>query len=175
MGSTHKPFFRVVVSDSRRTTTASAIEELGYYDPRKEPSIVALDLDRIQHWTSHGAQLSAAVRKLVRKGATVTAKPAEEAAPAEAAPAAEAEAAPAAEAEAAPAAEAEAAPAAEAEAAPAAEAEAAPAAEAESAKAEPESAEPESAAAEPESAEPAAEAAEVESAEEGEAKEAGQA
>ena len=75
MGKTHQPFFRVVVSDSRRAPTASAIEELGFYDPGKEPSIVSLDLDRIQHWTSHGAQLSAAVRKLVRKGPNAEAKP----------------------------------------------------------------------------------------------------
>lgn len=67
MGSTHRPFYRVVVSDSRRTPRSSAIEEVGYYNPRSEPSEVALNRERIEYWVSKGAQLSDAVRKLMKQ------------------------------------------------------------------------------------------------------------
>lgn len=67
MGSTHAPFYRVVVSDGRRTPTASAVEEIGYYDPRKDPAIISIDTERVDYWTSKGAQLSETVAKLVRK------------------------------------------------------------------------------------------------------------
>ncbi len=67
MGSRHKPFYRVVVSDSRQTPLAAAIEEIGYYDPRQDPAVIAIDSERVDHWTSVGAQLSGAVRKLVKQ------------------------------------------------------------------------------------------------------------
>jgi small subunit ribosomal protein S16 len=65
MGSRNHPFYRVVVSDSRKTPTGSALEEVGYYDPRREPIELKLDRERIDHWVSKGAQLSATVKKLV--------------------------------------------------------------------------------------------------------------
>lgn len=101
-GSRHRPFYRVVVSDGRRRPSSSAIEELGFYDPRKSPSVVSVNIDRIEHWIGLGARPSETVAKLVAKAkkggpvadvevaasaAAETAKdaPAEEAAPAEAA------------------------------------------------------------------------------------------
>ena len=54
MGSRHRPFYRVVVSDSRRTPTASALEEVGYYDPRKKPAALSLDLDRVDEAVGKG-------------------------------------------------------------------------------------------------------------------------
>ena len=86
MGSRHRPHYRLVVSDSRRAPTAAALEEIGYYDPRKKPAVVKLDLERIEYWQNRGAQLSDTVRQLVAKA---QAAPAEEV-PAEAAPAEEA-------------------------------------------------------------------------------------
>ncbi|MEM7352223.1 MAG: 30S ribosomal protein S16 [Acidobacteriota bacterium] len=127
MGSRHRPFYRVVVSDSRRTPTASSIEEVGYYNPRTQPVTLNLNIERVEHWMSHGAQPSDTVKRLVAQA---------KAAPSEA-PAAEAEAAeePAAEAEAAeePTAEAEAAEEPAATEEPAAEAEASAEPEAEAA------------------------------------------
>jgi small subunit ribosomal protein S16 len=67
MGNRHRAFFRVVVSDSRRTPTSSALEEIGYYDPKKDPAVVEIDLDRFDHWMGLGAQASNTVRNLVDK------------------------------------------------------------------------------------------------------------
>ena len=67
MGSTHRPFYRVVVSDSRKFPTASAIDELGLYDPRAEPETIKIDAERVQHWVSKGAQMSPTVRKLLKR------------------------------------------------------------------------------------------------------------
>ncbi len=67
MGARNSPFYRVVVSDSRRVPTGSALEEIGHYDPRKNPAEVKIDLDRVQFWVSRGAQLSDTVKKLVAR------------------------------------------------------------------------------------------------------------
>lgn len=67
MGSRNHPFFRVVVSDSRQTPTAAAIEEIGYYDPRQKPSVVEIDEERYDHWVEKGALVSETVRNLVKK------------------------------------------------------------------------------------------------------------
>ena len=163
-GARNAPFYRVVVSDSRRTPKASPVEMIGYYNPRRKPAEVVIDRERIDYWVSHGAQLSPTVKRLLGGPPPVKEKPAKPA-PKPAAPPAE-EVAPAAEAEAAPAEEAaaEEAPAAEAEAAPAEEAaaEEAPAAEASTAEEAP-AAEAEAAPAEEAAAEeaPAAEASEA--------------
>lgn len=69
MGSTHRPFYRVVVSDSRKTPTSSAIEELGYYDPRKDPIVFEVKNDRVSYWLEQGASPSETVRQLLEKNA----------------------------------------------------------------------------------------------------------
>jgi len=66
MGSRHKPFYRVVVSDSRNATTASAVEEIGYYDPRQDPPLFNVDNDRVDYWVGNGAKMSDTVQRLVR-------------------------------------------------------------------------------------------------------------
>lgn len=93
MGSRHRPFYRVVVSDSRRAPTASALEEVGYYNPRQESSAIAIDADRIAYWQSRGAQVSDAVAKLLKQSSRSAGAEAPET-EAEAAPAAEEAAAP---------------------------------------------------------------------------------
>ncbi len=65
MGSRHRPFYRVVVSDSRRTPKAPALEEVGYYDPRKTPATRSIDVERVDYWMSHGARPSDTVQQLV--------------------------------------------------------------------------------------------------------------
>lgn len=67
MGSTHRPFYRVVVSDTRRVPTSTAIEEIGFYDPRQEPAVIEIKTERVEHWVGKGAQLSPTVKKLVKK------------------------------------------------------------------------------------------------------------
>ena len=66
MGSRNRPFYRIVVSDSRRVPGAPALEELGYYDPLKKPKVVSLKSDRIEYWEKRGAVASETVAKLVR-------------------------------------------------------------------------------------------------------------
>jgi len=70
MGSRNHPFYRVVVSDARKTPTGSALDEIGYYDPRKQPAVVSIDSERLQKWVSQGALLSPTVAKLVKKSGT---------------------------------------------------------------------------------------------------------
>ncbi|MDD9951569.1 MAG: 30S ribosomal protein S16 [Zetaproteobacteria bacterium] len=65
-GSTHRPFYHLVATDSRSPRDGRFIEKLGYYDPKGEPSTVEVKADRLQHWYSKGAQLSDAVAKLVK-------------------------------------------------------------------------------------------------------------
>ena len=67
MGSRHRPFYRVVVSDSHKVPRSSALEEIGYYDPRQRPSVVSIDADRYDHWVALGAKPSETVARLVRK------------------------------------------------------------------------------------------------------------
>ena len=69
MGSRHRPFYRVVVSDSRSTPTSSAIEEVGHYDPRRKPVQFEVQRDRVDYWISKGARPSATVRRLLRASA----------------------------------------------------------------------------------------------------------
>jgi len=120
MGSSKKPFFRIVAADARSANAGSFLEEIGWYDPTKKDEIYKLDLPAAEAWISKGAQPSDTVKSLIKKARIAAAKapPAAEEAPAVEAPTADA---PAAEAPAVEAPKAEA-PAAEAEAkAPAAE------------------------------------------------------
>lgn len=66
-GSRNHPFYRVVVSESRRPPKGRATEILGYYDPKREPPAVKIDLERYDHWVGHGAQPSDTVRSLVKR------------------------------------------------------------------------------------------------------------
>jgi small subunit ribosomal protein S16 len=67
MGARNNPFYRVVVSDSRNTPTASSLEEIGYYDVTKNPAQVNIDAARAEHWISKGAQASPTVKKLLKQ------------------------------------------------------------------------------------------------------------
>ena len=66
-GSTHRPFYHIVATDSRRPRNGRFIEKLGYYDPNKEPSIMEVKADRVQYWYSHGAQVSTAVANILKR------------------------------------------------------------------------------------------------------------
>lgn len=62
-----KIFFRINVIDSRKSRDTRFIEQVGYYDPTKNPAVVSLKKDRIEYWVSKGAKLSPTVRSLVKK------------------------------------------------------------------------------------------------------------
>ena len=101
MGAKKRPFYRLVVADSRSPRDGKFIEEIGFYDPLPNPATVRIDADKVHEWMRRGARPSDVARKLLeregilqrsalsRRVVTPAAKPAEEA-PAQA-PAAEAE------------------------------------------------------------------------------------
>jgi small subunit ribosomal protein S16 len=65
VGNKKNPIYRVVVSDSRSPRDGRNIETIGRYNPQTDPSIVEVDLARADHWMNHGAQPSAAAKKLI--------------------------------------------------------------------------------------------------------------
>ena len=69
-GSKKRPFFRVVVTDSRAARDSSFVEILGHYNPRTRPAVVKVDKDRVAYWLGKGAQPSDSVRTLIRKHLT---------------------------------------------------------------------------------------------------------
>ena len=64
-GSKKRPFFRVVVTDSRAARDSSFVEVLGHYNPRTNPETLKLDRERLDHWLKAGALPSDTVRTLV--------------------------------------------------------------------------------------------------------------
>src|SRR5688572_12927738 len=64
-GRPQPPHYRIVVSDSRSTARAEVLEELGAYDPMREPTIVAFDRERARFWIGKGATVSPTVKSLL--------------------------------------------------------------------------------------------------------------
>jgi small subunit ribosomal protein S16 len=66
-GAKNQPFYHVVVTDSRKRQGGSSLEQVGFFNPvsRGKEVRLQLELGRIDHWTSKGAQLSDRVRQLV--------------------------------------------------------------------------------------------------------------
>jgi small subunit ribosomal protein S16 len=77
-GSKKRPFFRVVVTDSRAARDSSFVEILGHYNPRSKPAVVQVNKERVDYWIGKGAQASDSVRTLIARHLT----PAPAAAPA---------------------------------------------------------------------------------------------
>lgn len=67
MGGRQKPFYRVVVSDSRVPRDGRVIEELGTYDPGQEPSRFTVDEQRTREWLARGAQPTDRVKLLLSR------------------------------------------------------------------------------------------------------------
>lgn len=67
MGAKKAPFYRVVVADSRYPRDGRFIEEIGYYDPTKEPADVKIDADKAKTWIKNGAQPTDTVKALLKK------------------------------------------------------------------------------------------------------------
>jgi small subunit ribosomal protein S16 len=66
-GATKRPFYRVVVADSRSPRDGRFIENIGKYHPLEDPSRIEIDADRALHWLSNGAQPSEQVANLLKK------------------------------------------------------------------------------------------------------------
>ncbi|MDD4850605.1 MAG: 30S ribosomal protein S16 [Gemmiger sp.] len=67
IGAKKAPFYRVVVADSRYARDGRFIEEIGYYDPTQEPSVVKIDGEKAKQWLASGAQPTDTVRVLLKK------------------------------------------------------------------------------------------------------------
>ncbi len=67
MGAKKAPFYRVVVADSRFPRDGRCIDEIGYYDPTKEPTVVKIDADKAKDWISKGAQPTDVVKNILKK------------------------------------------------------------------------------------------------------------
>jgi small subunit ribosomal protein S16 len=75
-GSKKRPFFRVVVTDSRAARDSRFIEILGHYNPRTKPALVHVDKERVEYWLQRGAQPSDTVRTLISRHLTSSTAPA---------------------------------------------------------------------------------------------------
>ena len=65
LGKIREPYYRIVVADSRTKRDGRAIEEIGKYHPKAEPSLIEVDSERAQHWLAVGAQPTEPVRKIL--------------------------------------------------------------------------------------------------------------
>jgi small subunit ribosomal protein S16 len=65
MGKIREPYYRIVVADARTKRDGRAIEEIGKYHPKAEPSLIEVNSERAQHWLSVGAQPTGPVRKIL--------------------------------------------------------------------------------------------------------------
>ncbi len=66
MGKKKTPFYRVVVADSRSPRDGRFIEEVGFYDPNEEPSVIKFDEEAAKKWLANGAQPTDRVAKLLK-------------------------------------------------------------------------------------------------------------
>src|ERR1700691_4618893 len=66
VGKIRDPYYRIVVADSRTKRDGRAIEEIGKYHPKAEPSLIEVNSERVQHWLSVGAQPTDPVRVLLK-------------------------------------------------------------------------------------------------------------
>lgn len=67
IGTKKRPYYRIVVADSRSPRDGRFIETVGTYDPRKNPSEVTLKENRIRYWLNHGGQPTDTVRDILKK------------------------------------------------------------------------------------------------------------
>ena len=71
MGQKKAPFYRIVVADSRSPRDGRFIEEVGYYDPTKDPSVIKFDEEAAKKWLSTGAQPTETVKALLKKAGAI--------------------------------------------------------------------------------------------------------
>lgn len=67
MGAKKAPFYRIVVADSRYPRDGRFIEEIGYYDPTKNPSVIKVDAEKAKQWIANGAQPTDTVKKILKE------------------------------------------------------------------------------------------------------------
>ena len=71
MGMKKHPFYRIVVADGRSPRDGRFIEEIGYYDPMKQPAEIKVDSEKAKQWMKDGAQPTETVRVLLKKSGAI--------------------------------------------------------------------------------------------------------
>ncbi|MBI3616564.1 MAG: 30S ribosomal protein S16 [Candidatus Omnitrophica bacterium] len=71
LGTKKRPHQRIVVIDKQRARNGKAIEELGYYDPSKQPPLLKVNLERAKFWMGKGASPSPTVKQLLKKATVI--------------------------------------------------------------------------------------------------------
>ena len=71
MGAKKNPYYRIVVADSRSPRDGRCIEEIGTYDPTKDPAAVTVDAEKAKAWIANGAQPTDTVREILKKAAVL--------------------------------------------------------------------------------------------------------
>ena len=69
IGTKKKPYYRIVVSDSRKTPRGSFLDIIGHYDPSTDPPKIVVDNEKANGWMKKGASASETVRSLLEKAA----------------------------------------------------------------------------------------------------------
>jgi len=67
MGAHKRPFYRVVVADSKARRDGPFVEIIGTYDPKKEPSEIKIDIEKAKFWLQRGAQPTDSVKRLLQR------------------------------------------------------------------------------------------------------------
>jgi len=67
MGAKKNPFYRIVVADSRSPRDGRFVDEIGTYNPTKNPALIDIDDEKVQKWIKNGAQPSDTVKSLFKK------------------------------------------------------------------------------------------------------------
>jgi len=67
LGAKKKPFYRIVVVDSRKPRETKTKDVIGHYDPLKEPPDIKIDMEKVNYWVERGAQTSETVKSLLNK------------------------------------------------------------------------------------------------------------
>ena len=68
MGTNKKPFFRIVAAEKTNPRDGRFIEEIGYYDPKKNPAVIKINKEKALYWLKNGAKPSTTVKSLIKKG-----------------------------------------------------------------------------------------------------------
>ncbi len=71
MGAKKAPFYRIIVADSRAPRDGKCIEEIGYFDPMKEPKVVKIDAEKAAQWIKNGTQPTDTVKALLKENGII--------------------------------------------------------------------------------------------------------
>ena len=71
MGMKGKPFYRMVVADSRTPRDGRFVEEIGYYNPVTDPAEVKVNVERASYWVKNGAQPTQTVKTLLKNNGVI--------------------------------------------------------------------------------------------------------